>query len=52
MPVGALDEDLRIACLKALEIDRSACRPFAETYSWRSCAERFLDNLVPVTATV
>ena len=47
-PVGALDEDLRQACLKALEIDRAACRPFAETYSWRACAERFLDNLVPV----
>jgi glycosyltransferase involved in cell wall biosynthesis len=50
VPVGALDEDLRKACLKALEIDRTHCRPFAETYSWRSCAERFLDNLVPVTA--
>jgi len=52
VPVGALDEDLRIACLKALEINRAHCRPFAETYSWRSCAERFLDNLVPVTAAV
>jgi glycosyltransferase involved in cell wall biosynthesis len=52
VPVGALDEDLRKACLKALEIDRTACRPFAETYSWRACAERFLDNLVPVTENV
>lgn len=52
VPVGALDEDLRQACLKALEIDRAACRPFAETYSWRACAERFLDNLVPVTESV
>ena len=50
VPVGALDEDLRKACLKALDIDRSACRPFAETYSWRACAERFVDNLVPVKA--
>jgi glycosyltransferase involved in cell wall biosynthesis len=48
-PVGALDDDLREACLKALEIDRRACRPFAETYSWRACAERFLDNLVQIT---
>jgi glycosyltransferase involved in cell wall biosynthesis len=47
-PVGALDEDLRKACLRALELDRAACRPFAETYSWRACAERFLENLVPV----
>lgn len=50
VPVGALNEDLRIACLEALQVDRSACRPFAETYSWRACAERFMDNLVPVRA--
>ncbi len=48
VPVGALDEDLREACLRALDIDRRACRPFAETYSWRACAERFVDNLVPL----
>lgn len=50
VPVGALNEDLRVACLEALKVDRSACRPFAETYSWRACAERFMDNLVPVRA--
>jgi glycosyltransferase involved in cell wall biosynthesis len=50
VPVGALSDDLRAACLQALNVNRSACRPFAETYSWRACAERFLDNLVPVTA--
>lgn len=50
VPVGALDEDLRKACLAALNIDRANCRPFAETYSWRACAERFMDNLVPVNA--
>ena len=47
-PVGALDEDLRTACLKALQIDRAHCRPYAEQYSWRACAERFMDNLVRV----
>ncbi len=50
VPVGALDEDLRKACIAALEVDRANCRPFAETYSWRACAERFMDNLVPVKA--
>jgi glycosyltransferase involved in cell wall biosynthesis len=50
VPVGALNEDLRKACLEALNIDRTNCRPFAETYSWRACAERFMDNLVPVRA--
>ncbi len=46
-PVGALNEDLRQAALDALTIDRTACRPHAETYSWTTCATRFLDNLVP-----
>jgi len=47
VPVGALNEDLRQAALDALHIDRAACRPHAETYSWSACATRFLDNLVP-----
>jgi len=47
LPVGALNEDLRVAALAALEIDRAACRPHAETYSWTACAQRFMDNLVP-----
>jgi glycosyltransferase involved in cell wall biosynthesis len=50
LPVGALDADLRQACLKALEINRANCRPYAETYSWHACAERFMDNLVPMKA--
>jgi len=33
-PVGALDEDLKSACLKALTISRAACRAFALTQSW------------------
>jgi glycosyltransferase involved in cell wall biosynthesis len=47
VPVGALNDNLRQAALDALTIDRAACRPHAETYSWTACAERFLDNLVP-----
>ena len=47
-PVGALHDDLRRACLDALAIDRAHCRPYAEQFSWRACAERFLENLVPV----
>jgi glycosyltransferase involved in cell wall biosynthesis len=48
LPVGALNEDLQLAALEALNIDRAACRPHAETYSWTACAQRFMDNLVPV----
>ena len=47
--IGAVDVDLRAAVLRALENgDRIACRAFAETFSWRACAERFVTNLVPI----
>jgi glycosyltransferase involved in cell wall biosynthesis len=49
--VGALDSDLRAACLHALQADRAACRAHAERFSWRACAARFLANLVPLTET-
>jgi len=44
-PVAALDDDLRTACLKALEIPREACRAFALSRSWRACTDQFLSNL-------
>ncbi len=46
--VGALDADLRAACLRALGADRDACRAYAERFSWRGCAELFLSHLVPL----
>ncbi len=47
--IGAVDADLRAAVLRALANgDRIACRAFAETFSWRACAERFVTNLVPI----
>ena len=46
--IGAVDDDLRIAALKALHGDRTLCRRHAETFSWRSCAETFLSHLVPL----
>jgi len=50
LPIGALDEDLRAACLRALEVDRALCRPHAERWSWAACARRFRDSLVPLAA--
>ena len=44
-PAGALDDDLREACLRALKIPREAARAFALTRSWRACTEQFLSNL-------
>jgi glycosyltransferase involved in cell wall biosynthesis len=47
-PVGALDEDLRAACLRALGADRAACRAHAERFSWSASAERFRESLLRV----
>ncbi|MBY0336408.1 MAG: glycosyltransferase family 1 protein [Acetobacteraceae bacterium] len=48
-PAGVLDEDLRRACLAALDIPRAVARAHAERFSWPSCAETFRAGLVPVT---
>ncbi|MGC1300887.1 MAG: glycosyltransferase family 1 protein [Caulobacteraceae bacterium] len=44
---GVVDEDLRKACLGALEIDWAAARRYAEGFSWRASAEEFVLNLQP-----
>jgi len=42
---GVLDEDLRAACLKALEIPREAAREFSLRYTWKESARQFLENV-------
>jgi glycosyltransferase involved in cell wall biosynthesis len=44
-PVGALNEDLRAACLAALDLSRDACRSFALQYSWENSARQFIGHL-------
>jgi len=44
-PVGALDADLRRACLAALDCSRQDCRDFALTMTWRECARTFLQHV-------
>ena len=44
-PIGALDEDLRIAIERALRADRSAAVREAEHYSWDRCTDYFLEGL-------
>ena len=44
-PVGALDADLRSACIRALGISRQACRAFALERSWENSARQFIGNL-------
>ncbi len=48
--VGTVSDDLRGAAVAALRADRAACRAHAERFSWRACAQVFLDALVPLDA--
>jgi glycosyltransferase involved in cell wall biosynthesis len=44
-PIGALDSDLRSACMRALTMSREACRDFALERSWENSARQFIGNL-------
>jgi glycosyltransferase involved in cell wall biosynthesis len=44
-PVGALNADLRSACISALGISRQTCRSFALERSWENSARQFIGNL-------
>jgi glycosyltransferase involved in cell wall biosynthesis len=39
---GDCNDDLRMACLKALDISRDEARQKASRYTWRACAEQFM----------
>jgi hypothetical protein len=44
-PIGVLNDDLRVACLEALNVSRTACREFALTRSWETSAKQFMTHL-------
>jgi len=44
---GCLDRDLAAACSRALELNRSDCRQYAERRSWSRATEQFLSHLAP-----
>src|SRR5690349_18328400 len=44
-PVGAIDNDLRAACLRALTMSRESCRNFARERSWQNSARQFVGIL-------
>jgi glycosyltransferase involved in cell wall biosynthesis len=46
--VGILDDDLRAAALRALDLDPAACRAHAEAFSWDEVARQFVDALAPL----
>ena len=43
-PIGALNDDLRTACLEALKASRETCREFALKYSWENSARQFIGH--------
>jgi glycosyltransferase involved in cell wall biosynthesis len=47
---GALDKDLRAACLKALDLRREDAEAFAHGYSWERAASQFIDHLHPLSS--
>ncbi|WP_112662838.1 glycosyltransferase family 4 protein [Microvirga flavescens] len=42
---GVLDNDLQKAALAALEISRSRCRAYGESFTWRESARQFFSNI-------
>jgi glycosyltransferase involved in cell wall biosynthesis len=44
-PVGVLDEDLRSACLQALECSPADCRAFALGMTWEASARIFIEHV-------
>lgn len=49
-PVGALNDDLRTACLAALKISPQACLEFARMHTWETSARAFVENMADVRA--
>ena len=47
-PVGALNDDLRMACLAALQIPPQACLEFAAGHTWEASARAFIDNMTDI----
>jgi glycosyltransferase involved in cell wall biosynthesis len=44
-PIGVLNEDLRAACISALDLKRETCRAFALNYSWENSTRQFIGHL-------
>jgi hypothetical protein len=47
-PVGALNDDLQVACLSALTISPQACLEFAARHTWEASARAFVENITDI----
>ena len=45
---GHVNKDLRQAALDCADITAQAARDYAMKFSWRACAEQFIENLEPL----
>ena len=43
-----MNDDLRAACLAALQISPQACLEFAANHSWEASARSFIDNITNI----
>ena len=48
--ITPVDGDLAAGAIACLDLNRETCRKYAEGYSWRACAEAFIENLQPLPA--
>ena len=48
--ITPVDGDLAAGAIACLDLSRETARAYAETYSWRACAEAFVENLQPLPA--
>ena len=46
--IAVLHNDLRTAALRAMRIDRTRCREYAQSYSWAACTRQFIALQRPV----
>jgi hypothetical protein len=44
---GVMHEDLRTACMGALELNRERVREYALQFSWSAATEQFARHLIP-----
>jgi glycosyltransferase involved in cell wall biosynthesis len=49
---GVVSEDLKLAALTALDVDRDAARERAMRYTWKACAEMYIDNVRAARASL
>jgi glycosyltransferase involved in cell wall biosynthesis len=49
-PVGALNDDLGLACLASLRISPQACLEFAARHTWEASARAFIENMADARA--